>query len=638
MSAQPQESAASLQSKISQLKETIEKVASLKKALKQNAMEVKSEIQSSVSRQLEWLRSRELHLLEQVELIQTAKEELLSQQQDHLHQALGGLHSSFDGQSPDSPMVDMLSEESPHIRFHADAATLRNSIREFGQVDSAVFPFASKLLSPLDPFPPSHLGTAASLPKPFEEYDDDEHHVLYKPVDNGSSSSIHVNIPKLSNKPLDWLAVPTEPPAPASPSAEARFIFPPFQKSEVGQQWLQKGAEGNTSTAGSLHQWLLDLQDQATLEEEDGFEMLGNHQRMASVSSSDIEVLSLSALSKGHMDTDETVEVKALCDGTVEKEPEAEVAEMAYFKTIPTDPNHWLLQKKEPEAMKSSCSNTCLHAQSSPMQDVDIENLDHLLCVSPSNPYPAWKLTETEEDERDVDEEAARIGGVCRANEVCSTFSDCVCDENCAEALGEKSQEWLMKPKSVEEREELLSSPLCAYMKWMAQQDWLMQEKAAEVEESPVFQYFQNLAGEGAEKWLKKESNADQNPWLLQRQDSDVSESSSTATYSITTPESNCNNNASDTTQWLLKKSLDDEEMLCKSLKEKWLLSMEKNSDGSLASVKRSPFHSLDKAAELPEYADSESGGDVTDHEELFLCFKKAMAKTELSGWLLKPL
>ena len=86
--------------------------------------------------------------------------------------------------------VDMLSEASPHIRFHADAATLRNSIREFGQVDSAAYPFASKMLSPLDPFPLSHLGTAASLPKPFEEYDDDEHHVLYKPVDNGSSSSV----------------------------------------------------------------------------------------------------------------------------------------------------------------------------------------------------------------------------------------------------------------------------------------------------------------------------------------------------------------------------------------------------------------------------------------------------------------
>jgi nuclear receptor coactivator 4 len=59
-------------------------------------LQVKSEIQTSVSRQLEWLRTRELHLLEQVELIQAAKEELLSQQQETLHQALGGLHSSLD--------------------------------------------------------------------------------------------------------------------------------------------------------------------------------------------------------------------------------------------------------------------------------------------------------------------------------------------------------------------------------------------------------------------------------------------------------------------------------------------------------------------------------------------------------------
>ena len=60
-------------------------------------VKVKCEIQVSVSRQLEYLRNRELHLLEQVEVVQAAQEELLSQQQDSLHQALGGLHTSLGG-------------------------------------------------------------------------------------------------------------------------------------------------------------------------------------------------------------------------------------------------------------------------------------------------------------------------------------------------------------------------------------------------------------------------------------------------------------------------------------------------------------------------------------------------------------
>jgi nuclear receptor coactivator 4 len=56
---------------------------------------VKSEIQTTVTRQLEALREREVYLLHQVDLIQQAKDAALQGQEDKLHQALGSLTTSL---------------------------------------------------------------------------------------------------------------------------------------------------------------------------------------------------------------------------------------------------------------------------------------------------------------------------------------------------------------------------------------------------------------------------------------------------------------------------------------------------------------------------------------------------------------
>ena len=241
--------------------------------------------------------------------------------------------------------MDLVPEDTPCIKFQADATQLRNSIREFGKVGTSttttpMAPAIPKPLSPLDAFAPSHLG-AASLPNPFEEYEDDEHHVLYKTVQDVQGASvkkegtrtvgthlalhmlcdsvitlnvlkifcyqqldarseslnqcfgvwcdqIQVSIPRMAAKPSDWLFMPAADAltAPTSPPVESRFVFPPFQATEVGQQWLagKEGAVGRggkglgmSSSAASLQQWLLDLQHQATMEEDEeeaGFELL----------------------------------------------------------------------------------------------------------------------------------------------------------------------------------------------------------------------------------------------------------------------------------------------------------------------------------------------------------------------------
>ena len=57
--------------------------------------QVKINVRSSISRQMESLRNREVWLLDQVDLLQQTKDELLRRQEDRLQRSLGGLQGSL---------------------------------------------------------------------------------------------------------------------------------------------------------------------------------------------------------------------------------------------------------------------------------------------------------------------------------------------------------------------------------------------------------------------------------------------------------------------------------------------------------------------------------------------------------------
>lgn len=59
--------------------------------------QVKLQVQTAVSRNLEALRNREVWLLNQVELLQSAKDEVLSRQQAKLHKLLGIIQTQKGG-------------------------------------------------------------------------------------------------------------------------------------------------------------------------------------------------------------------------------------------------------------------------------------------------------------------------------------------------------------------------------------------------------------------------------------------------------------------------------------------------------------------------------------------------------------
>lgn len=209
------------------LQKALQQISDSKRQLCRNTAEAKSRIQCNISRQLEALRNREVWLLNQLDLVSSAKEEVLQQQSARLNQSLGILQNSvqFPNATGDNisrlDLGDLQPQETPYVSFKSDPTSLRDVIMNYGRIDSnSVPPLQSPFMAPNHPAP--------SLPRQFEDYNDAEHHILYKTVEEISRSKtgepcVQVNIPKLSSRLEDWLLYPA---AGTTVNSDPRFTFP----------------------------------------------------------------------------------------------------------------------------------------------------------------------------------------------------------------------------------------------------------------------------------------------------------------------------------------------------------------------------------------------------------------------------
>uniref|UniRef100_A0A3B4EXF5 Nuclear receptor coactivator 4 n=1 Tax=Pundamilia nyererei TaxID=303518 RepID=A0A3B4EXF5_9CICH len=134
-----------------QLEDAIGAVMKAEQQLRENAREVRSELQSCVSRQQEALRCREVWLLGQIELLEQVKTETLQQQLHQLHRLRGQFDviayqlqssSSNDLNNQLTSCMEKLSslsltpEETPELSFHADSRSLKQAITSFGSINA----------------------------------------------------------------------------------------------------------------------------------------------------------------------------------------------------------------------------------------------------------------------------------------------------------------------------------------------------------------------------------------------------------------------------------------------------------------------------------------------------------------------